>query len=195
MRMEDQASASIEHQRHLDESKYLKGESNMIARQFIAIAFALWLSIVLQADEFHVNGTGDVFTVTAETLAKTPQWDPLVSECPVSVASAIKVAREYHDKAIPEGRTTFHAWQLAGATLVRHEGGHWYWIVQYRGLFDPQFAPSKDGSLTGGYTYKGEKTRYNRYPVLLDGRLAPVRLARPPLPAAIKEVKDVTDGG
>lgn len=55
------------------------------------------------ADDFHPEGSDDVFTVTKEILADTPKCDPLAVEMPISVATAIRVAAEYHNKTIPNG--------------------------------------------------------------------------------------------
>jgi len=146
------------------------------------------------ADDFHPEGSEDVFTVTQEILAETPKCDPLTGEMPVSAAAAIRVAAEYHNKTIPNGRTTWYVFELAGATLVRAEDDRWYWVVQYRGLFDPRLEPRADGKLAGGYSFTGPKRTHNRYPVLMNGKLAPHHPVRAELPTAIRPVSNETQG-
>lgn len=162
-------------------------------RCLILVAACLVTSASL-AKDFYSEGCRDVFTVTNEILAGTPRCDPLAGELPVSAAAAIRIAAKYHSRMMPKGRTTWHVYELGGATLVRAENERWYWIVQFRGLFD--FDPHierRDGELpSGGYSYPGPKTTYNRYPVLMTGQLAPHRPRDPKLPAAIRPVSDNT---
>ncbi|WP_430452249.1 hypothetical protein [Rhodopirellula europaea] len=164
-------------------------------RFLILVAFLAIANTVLQADDYCPEGSGDVFTVTPEILATTPAWNPLSDEVPVSAATAIRVAATYHNKIIPTGRTEWYVFELAGATLVRSENDRWYWVVQYNARFDPDVKPSKDGKLVGGWI--GPTISHNRYPVLLNGKLAPSHPRRPELPAAIRPVDEVTprDGG
>ncbi|MCC9656749.1 hypothetical protein [Rhodopirellula halodulae] len=140
-------------------------------RYLILVAILAIANTVLQADNYCPEGSDDVFTVTPEILATTPAWNPLSDEVPVSAANAIRVAATYHNKIIPTGRTEWYVFELAGATLVRSENDRWYWVVQYNAHFDPDVKPPKDGKLVGGWI--GPAISHNRYPVLLNGKLAP----------------------
>jgi hypothetical protein len=156
----------------------------------LLLAFTCLACSALLADDFYPEGSDDVFNVTNEILAATPECDPLTDDLPVSATTAIRIAAEYHNKIIPKGRTTWYVFNLAGATLVRSEDNRWYWVVQYRGHFDPHFEPRADGKLVGGYSFHGPKITHNRYPVLMNGKLAPHHPRRPKLPTAITPTSD-----
>ncbi|WP_236618474.1 hypothetical protein, partial [Rhodopirellula europaea] len=120
------------------------------------------------ADEFEVFGTPTVFTVTPEILANTPAWNAGEEPIPCGIAQAIRVAKTRHDKTVFKGYGNLHAWAFHRAILVSEDRNRFYWLVTYKGPFDPSLFKGP-----GGYSYPGAGTRYIHYPVLMNGRLAP----------------------
>lgn len=157
-------------------------------RLSILVVFVSCFTGLLRADDFYPEGSDVVFSITPEILAQTPAWNPLAGQAPVSAADAIRIAAAYHKKIIPSGRTEWYVFDLAGAVLVRSDNDRWYWVVQYRAHFDPIKRPSKDGMVASGWI--GPKITHNRYPVLFNGELAPSRLRKPKLPAAIRPAEE-----
>ncbi|MEM9368151.1 MAG: hypothetical protein AAGD07_19320 [Planctomycetota bacterium] len=152
-------------------------------RRFITFVCCCCCSYAF-SDEFRPAGVNEVFTVTAEVLATTPAYDPLAGPIPVSASTAIRVAAKYHKAQFPGGRSDWYLFELSGATLVRGEHERWYWIVQYRGIFDPRMPGDPSRRRPGGYA-SIPTVVHNRYPVLMTGKLAPRRLRLPRLPAAV----------
>jgi len=160
----------------------------MPIRYVLIILLGIVLHNEVSCEEYLVRGTNDIFCVTDDAIEATPEWNPETDSIPVSPASAIKLASDYHNKKVFEGFIQYHAWTLAGATLVKHGDTNWYWVVQFRGVFNPLNKRGNDGSLIGGYSYAGDKIIYNRVPVLFDGKLATIRRDKPTLPVAMHEV-------
>ncbi|WP_037248944.1 hypothetical protein [Rhodopirellula baltica] len=154
-----------------------------------AIVFAVLLTLPSTsgvADEFEVYGTPAVFTVTSEILAKTPEWKIGEGPIPCGIGTAIQVAKERHDKTEFGGFGELHAWSYHRAVLVSADDNRFYWLVTYKGPYDPSLFNGP-----GGYSYPGARTRYIHYPVLMSGELAPER-ARNDKPAEYRSrmIKD-----
>lgn len=152
-------------------------------KSFITGLFVLSLCSSLQAKEFWPVDAKTVFSVTKETLEATPAWNPGAGPIPVSAADAIQIASDFHKRIAPEGRTDSFVFDLAGATLVRSEDDRWYWVVQYRVHFDPLPTPNRVGN-----GWVGPMPKHSRYPVLMNGELAPHKPISAKLPEAVQPV-------
>ncbi|WP_231753462.1 hypothetical protein [Rosistilla carotiformis] len=130
------------------------------------------------ADEFEVFGTPTVFTVTPEILARTPTWNAGEEPIPCGIVQAIKVAKTRHEKTVFKGFGDLHAWAFHRAILVSEDENRFYWLVTYKGPYDPSLFRGP-----GGYSYPDARTRYIHYPVLMNGQLAPE------LPLAAKQTR------
>lgn len=119
--------------------------------------------------EYAIPGTDVRFVVDQEQLAATPTWNPEDTDEPTSARTALRVAKEFHQSLQFKGFYQFFTWSLAGATLVKADANHWYWVVQYRGDWDVE-ANLKPGEGVN-MSYSGPRTVFLRYPVLMNGKL------------------------
>lgn len=152
-------------------------------RPTITCLLVLLTSSSLQAKQFRPVGSELVFSVTEETLESTPAWKPGAGPIPVSAADAIQIASNFQKRIAPDGRTDTFVFDLAGATLIRSDNDRWYWVVQYRVHFDPVPTPNRIG-----HGWVGPMPKHSRYPVLMNGKLAPHKPIAGKMPAAIQPV-------
>ena len=138
---------------------------------------------------FTPTGANHRFVVDAALLAKTPRWNPLSEECPVTAAQAIKIAARYHEQIMPNGRSESRTFLLTGAALVACDHDRWFWVVQYEGAFNPNWPDRRPDDPSGAWI----PVLTNRYPVLLSGKMPPRTTTGNTLPAAIRQYDGRTD--
>jgi hypothetical protein len=136
-------------------------KSNLALATLLMIAFD---GTSIAADVFRPRGTVQYFAVDAAVLTNSPKWNPDDDKIQLTATNAIRAATKYHDSLRFTGFSRLHRWSFHRATLMSAGDDRWYWIVTFRGPYDPTLFKGP-----GGYSYPGARTLYNHYPILMTG--------------------------
>jgi hypothetical protein len=108
-------------------------------------------SIYLQKKQFSC-------VVPEKTILETPKWDPEAAPPPVSIPTAIKLARGWLAKALP----TAHEWKVERIECAQYgTTGRWFYEVTIS---------------SGSLNHKEDD--YPRIPVLMNGQLGVIKSVR-----------------
>ena len=137
------------------------------------------------------------FQVNMRVLASTPKIDPRSGDFPVSAAEAIRIADAYQETYAEKIREHGYGCELEGAALVHAGYQRWYWVVQYRAKFSPRILHEQHPDL-GAIVWSLPESFKIKYPVLMNGKLAPKDLSAAELegkfPPALQRVEDKAVG-